>query len=120
MRIFFILSLSIVIKVSSDSIVICELLTSKSFSNETMVKLGDPVELLIKGDELLDVITNIIHHLIGCVWNPGLRIDQERFHCQMIFFSTMVGVKFFKILLSKKRKTRSNNKSDSFTSLLPR
>jgi len=89
MRICFILSLSIVIKVSSDSIVICELLTSKSFSNETMVKLGDPVELLIKGDELLDVITKIIHHLIGCVWNPGLRIDQERCHCQMISFSTI-------------------------------
>jgi len=30
-----------------------------------MLKLGD--QLLIKGDELLDVITNIIHHLIGCL-----------------------------------------------------
>jgi hypothetical protein len=78
MRICFALSLSIVIQVPPDSIVIYELLTSKSFGDETMLKLGD--QLLIKGDELLEVITNIIHHLIGCVWNPGLRIDQERFH----------------------------------------
>ena len=104
MRICFALSLSIVIQVSSDSIVIYELLTSKRFSDETMLKLGN--QLLIKGDELLDIITNIIHHLIGCVWNPGLRIDLERFHCLMISFSTIVRVRNFNILLSKKKNTK--------------